>query len=226
MLEFEQVQVGDSVDYCIIWLHGLGADGHDFVPVIPELQLPESPGIKFIFPHAPSQPITVNGGYVMRAWYDIAGPDITSRQDRQGIEQSTRLVGELIAAQNAAGITDSRIILAGFSQGGAIALHVGLRSGHRFAGIMALSTYLPLAEELPLDAASDDSASIFMAHGSHDSIVPITAGMASKRLLNDKGYSVEWHDYPMEHAVCMEEIQDISRWLQTITANDQQFSSS
>jgi len=220
MLEYEQVQVGDSVNYCVIWLHGLGADGHDFVPIIPELQLPTTPGIKFIFPHAPTRPITVNGGYVMRAWYDIAGPDITARQDQQGIEQSTRLVDELIAAQNASGIATSNIVMAGFSQGGAIALHMGLRSSHRFAGIMALSTYLPLADELPLESASDHSASIFMAHGTHDSIVPLTAGVASKRLLIDKGYTVEWHDYPMEHAVCMEEIQDISRWLQKITAND------
>jgi len=219
MLEYEQVQTGDSVDYCVIWLHGLGADGYNFLPILPELRLPASPGIKFIFPHAPTQPVTFNAGYVMRAWYDIADADLTARQDRQGIEKTSRLIDELIAAQNASGIDTKKIIMAGFSQGGAIALHMGLRCGHRFAGIMALSTYLPLAEELPLARAPENFSSIFMGHGSYDPVVPLAAGVASRRLLKDSGYAVDWHEYPMDHSMCLEEVQDISRWMQSITSN-------
>jgi len=216
MLEFEQVQVGDSAQYCVIWLHGLGADGYDFVPVARELRLPSSPGVRFIFPHAPMQPVTINGGYVMRAWYDIVSTDITAEQDRHGIERSTQHIKEIVTEQNRLGVANENIIVAGFSQGGAIALHIGLRSGLGLRGIMALSCYVPLVDELPLSAAPQPASRIFMAHGNFDPVVPFAAGVISKRLLNDAGYQVEWHEYPMEHSVCMEEINDISAWLQQL----------
>ncbi len=214
-LDSEIDQIGDKPDYCIIWLHGLGADGHDFVPVVPELGLPESPGVRFIFPHAPQQPVTINGGYVMRAWYDITGMDLTANQDQTGIENSAKLIGQLIDEQIGSGLSEDKIILAGFSQGGAMALHIGLRSRYKIGGIMALSTYLPLASELPVETAKPDAPPIFMAHGQFDSVVPIQAGMSSKNLLTSKGYNIVWKEYPMEHSVCGEEIGDISYWLQT-----------
>jgi phospholipase/carboxylesterase len=220
MLEYVLEQVGDKPKYCVIWLHGLGADGHDFVPVIPELQLPTTPGIRFIFPHAPVQPVTINGGYEMRAWYDITAADLTAHQDRQGIERSAQWIEEIIVEQNRNGIGTENIIRAGFSQGGAIALHVGLRSGHRFAGVMALSSYIPLTDELPLPAAPQPGCEYFLAHGKFDPIVPFAAGVRSKRLLVDNGYPVEWHEYPMEHSVCMEQIGDISGWIQKLTRAD------
>ena len=221
MLEYETLQVGEKAEYCVIWLHGLGADGHDFTPIVPELQLPDSPGIRFIFPHAPMQAVTINAGYVMRAWYDIVSLDLTARQDKEGIAQSGKLIENIIARQNDAGIPAEKIILAGFSQGGAIALHLGLRSHHRFAGIMALSTYLPLADDHPLEKTSANSPSIFMAHGLFDTVVPAIVGMESRTMLEDAGYEVIWKEYPMEHSVCAEEIRDISNWIQQITANGQ-----
>jgi phospholipase/carboxylesterase len=218
-LEYETLQVGEQADYCVIWLHGLGADGHDFTPIVPELQLPDSPGIKFIFPHAPMQAVTINAGYVMRAWYDILAPDLTTKQDKDGIVQSCELVEGIVTKQNELGIPSEKIILAGFSQGGAIALHMGLRSQHQFAGIMALSTYLPLSDEFPLANASANSPSIFMAHGLFDTVVPAIVGMESRRILEDAGYTVIWKEYPMEHSVCVEEIRDISDWIQKITVD-------
>ena len=215
-LQFESAQIGESPEYCIIWMHGLGADGHDFAPIVPELGLADSPGVRFIFPHAPQQPVTINGGYVMRAWYDVLNMDLTDSQDRAGIENSSTLIKQLIEEQIAQNIAPEKIILAGFSQGGAMALHVGLRSHYKLAGIMALSTYLPLEKELPMQPAGENPPPIFMAHGQFDSVVPIQAGMHSKDVLNGLGYAVSWKEYPMEHSVCGQEVGDISNWLQSI----------
>ena len=215
-LQFESAQIGESAEYCIIWMHGLGADGHDFAPIVPELSLADSPGVRFIFPHAPQRPVTINGGYVMRAWDDIVGTDLTDQQDRAGIEDFSKLIQQLIDQQIAQGIAAEKIILAGFSQGGAMALHIGLRGDYKLAGIMALSTYLPLEKELLLQPASDTSPPIFMAHGQFDSVVPIQAGMHSEAVLSGLGYSVLWKEYPMEHSVCGQEVGDISNWLQSI----------
>lgn len=215
-LLYESAQIGDTAEFCVIWMHGLGADGHDFTPIVPELGLTDSPGVRFVFPHAPQQPVTINGGYVMRAWYDIYGKDLTVQQDQEGIEESSKLIEQLIEEQEALGIASDKIIMAGFSQGGAMALHLGLRSERKFAGIMALSTYLPLANELPLSNASDKSPPVFMAHGQFDSVVSIQAGLKSKEALEKLGYNVLWKEYPMEHSVCGQEVADIGHWLQTI----------
>jgi len=215
-LEYESDQIGKKAEYCVIWLHGLGADGHDFAPIVPELGLPDSPGVRFVFPHAPQQPVTINGGYVMRAWYDVVAPDLTARQDQAGIENSASLIAELIDEQIDQGISERKIILAGFSQGGAMALHIGLRSRYELAGIMALSTYLPLAEELPLQRATSKTPPIFMAHGHFDPVVPMQAGVKSKQIMESLGYKIQWQEYPMEHSVCGEEVADISAWLQGI----------
>lgn len=221
MLDYELTEIGGEPEYCVIWLHGLGADGHDFLPIVPELKLPETPGIRFIFPHAPEQPVTINGGYVMRAWYDVVSADLTAHQDQAGILRSAELIREVIEDQARQGISRNKIILAGFSQGGAMALHVGLRETRPLAGIMALSCYLPLANEMPVTKAeNEDSFSIFMAHGDYDPIVPVQAGVMSREILAKLGYTVIWNEYPMEHSVCAEEITDISQWLQQVTANN------
>lgn len=220
MLEYEIAETGTEPEFCVIWMHGLGADGHDFAPIVSELNLPDSPDIRFIFPHAPMQPVTINGGYVMRAWYDIVAPDLTARQDRKGILQSATAINNIIKEQQESGIPSEKIILAGFSQGGAMALHIGLRSDLDFAGIMALSCYLPLADELSIPPASQKPGlAIFMAHGTSDPVVPINAGQLSKQHLNQQGYQVTWKDYPMEHSVCGEEVLDISRWLKQVTGS-------
>ncbi|WP_455220975.1 alpha/beta hydrolase [Kaarinaea lacus] len=220
MLDYELTEIGNEPEYCVIWLHGLGADGHDFLPVVPQLNLPEKPGIRFIFPHAPEQPVTINGGYVMRAWYDVISPDLTARQDKTGILRSAELICEIIEDQVQQGIHRNKIVLAGFSQGGAMALHIGLRETRPITGIMALSCYLPLANEMPVaNAVDEDNLSIFMAHGDYDPIVPVQAGIMSREILAQLGYSIAWKEYPMEHSVCAEEIADISQWLQQVTAN-------
>ena len=220
MLDYEISEIGSKLEYCVIWLHGLGADGHDFFSIVPQLNLPAQPGIRFIFPHAPRQPVTINGGYVMRAWYDIIAPDLTMRQDKAGILRSAELIREIIDEQIQQGIARDKIVLAGFSQGGAMALHIGLRETNGLAGIMALSCYLPLADELPVPEAADNDLPIFMAHGNCDAIVPLQAGVTSKDMLKTQGYPITWKDYPMEHSVCAEEIADISEWLQQVTASE------
>ncbi|HKK04647.1 MAG TPA: dienelactone hydrolase family protein [Gammaproteobacteria bacterium] len=203
---------------CVIWLHGLGADGHDFEPIVPELGLGDT--VRFIFPHAPHRPVTINAGYVMRAWYDIASPRIDAGQDGAGIEASAVQVNALIARELERGMSPARVVLAGFSQGGAIALHVGLRRREPLAGVLALSTYLPLAERLANEAAPDRSVPIFMAHGTDDPIVPIALGRDSRDRLTHEGYAVQWHEYPMGHGVCPEEVGDIGNWLrQRLSAN-------
>ena len=218
----ETVETGaDSATASVIWLHGLGADGHDFEPIVPELRLPPDLNVRFVFPHAPVRPVTINGGMSMRAWYDIITLDRNGPQDSAGIRQSSALLCELIEREHERGVAYDRIVLAGFSQGGAIASHTALRFEHRLAGLMALSTYLPLVETLNDEVignprAQDKRLPIFMAHGSFDPMLPMAMGAGSREVLEKIGYSVEWHDYPMAHAVCLEEIQDIRSWLVSI----------
>jgi phospholipase/carboxylesterase len=203
-------------DACVIWLHGLGADGHDFEPIVPELRLPPELSIRFIFPHAPMMPVTINNGYVMRAWYDILAMDIGSAQDEAGIRASQAVVEGLIEQQIAAGIASERIVLAGFSQGGAIILQAGLRFERPLAGLIALSTYLPLAQTLEAERSeANRQVPIFMAHGDSDPVVRPELAYRSRSRLEQQGYPLEWHEYRgMEHSVNLEEIRDISRWLQ------------
>ena len=201
----------------VIWLHGLGADGRDFAAIVPELDLGACPPIRFVFPHAPSLPVTLNGGYVMPAWYDIYGPDLLQRQDATGIAQSAQAIAALIEHEIARGIPAERIVLAGFSQGCAMALHTGLRFEQRLAGIMALSGYLPLADTLATERApANQHTPIFMAHGSQDPVVIPARGEASRELLSQLGYPVQWHSYPMPHSVHPREIADISAFLTTV----------
>lgn len=203
-----------TVNASVIWLHGLGADGHDFEPIVPELGLPADHGIRFVFPHAPVRPITINHGMRMRGWYDVAANDLTVREDEQGIRDSARLVEGVLAAERDKGLASERIVLAGFSQGGAVALHTGLRHSERLAGIIALSTYLPLPEALEEAHRANAATPIFMAHGTHDPIIPIQHGERSAALLTERGYAVEWKTYPMPHSVSADEISDIADWLQ------------
>jgi len=201
----------------VIWLHGLGADGNDFVPIVRELGLPTALSVRFVFPHAPVRPVTLNNGFRMRAWYDIAAPDLTNRADMAGVRQSTAQVEALIGREVERGIVPRRIVVAGFSQGGAIALYAGLRHAERLAGIAALSTYLIGSESLPAEGAqANRDVSIFMAHGTADPMVRFAWGEASWRALAKAGYNVEWHTYGMEHSVCMDEVQAVSAWLQRV----------
>ena len=219
LLATETVTTSDHCTASVIWLHGLGADGHDFVPVVPELGLSSSLGVRFIFPHSDVRPVTLNGGMRMRAWYDIKSLDRNGRTDEEGIRQSQGQIEQLIATENARGVPSSRIVVAGFSQGGAIALQVGLRHAQRLAGIMALSCYLPLENSLDaeLSQANRDTP-VFMAHGTHDPMVVVDLGTQSRDLLISRGINVEWHDYPMAHQVCLEELQDIGAWLNKVLA--------
>lgn len=204
---------GDQApDASIIWLHGLGADGHDFEPVVAAMQ--PLPHIRFILPHAPEMPVTINNGYVMPAWYDILGMDLTARQDEAGINLSSRAIEALIASEIDRGIAPNRIALAGFSQGGAIALHCGLRYPQTLAGIIALSTYLPLKWKLDEERhPANRNTPIFMAHGAYDDIIPMATAQSSKHLMEESGYAIDWHEYAMPHAVCNEEIADIREFI-------------
>lgn len=204
---------------CVIWLHGLGADGHDFEPVVEQLDSAVTATTRFVFPHAPVQAVTINGGSRMRAWYDILDMAIERRVDSAGVENSARIVAGLIAAQRDLGIAAHRIVLAGFSQGGAIALHAGLRHPERLAGIMALSTYLAVPDGLAA-AVSDANRElpVFLAHGSQDPVVPLAASERARVLLRALGYRVQCHTYPMAHSVCGEELRDISCWLEEVLA--------
>jgi phospholipase/carboxylesterase len=198
----------------VIWLHGLGADGHDFAGLVPELDLSGCPPIRFVFPHAPSMPVTVNGGYMMPAWYDILGPNLVSQQDAAGIQASERAIAALIAHEVARGIPAERIVLAGFSQGCAMALHTGLRLPHRLAGIMALSGYLPLADRLTAERhPANAQTPVFMAHGTQDPVVVIARGEDSRDALVALGQPVHWRSYPMPHSLHPQEIADISAFL-------------
>ncbi len=206
-----------TADAAVIWLHGLGADGSDFVPVVSELRLPAAINIRFIFPHAPLRPISINQGYRMRGWYDITSLDIANRDDEAGIIESSTLLTQLCEHQVTQGIMPQRIVVAGFSQGGAIALHAGLRYGRRLGGIMALSAYLPRQQSLASEAtAANRDTPIFMAHGLQDEVVAAQVGIQTRTLLQQQGYRLQWHDYAMGHSVCMEEIGDISDWLGSV----------
>lgn len=200
--------------YAVIWLHGLGADGNDFAPIVPELVAPAWPALRFVFPHAPVRPITINGGMAMRAWYDISGLEIAQRQDEAGIRASMVLLDELIAREVARGIPAQNIFLAGFSQGGAIVLCGGIRHAQRLGGIIALSTYLPMAEKTDAEASAANRATpIFMAHGMLDPTISHALGEMSRAYLVQRGYAVDWHTYPMAHQVCAQEIADLRVWL-------------
>jgi phospholipase/carboxylesterase len=203
----------------VVWLHGLGADGHDFEPVAAELGRGGLDDIRFVFPHAPVRPVTINGGMEMRAWYDIAGPDLDRRADEEGVRASAGIARGLVDEQVARGIAGERIVLAGFSQGGAIALYAGLRFPFRVAGILALSAYLPAAKSLAAEAhAANRDVPIFLAHGSQDPVIALALSEHSGAAMADLGYIVEVHTYPMPHSVCAEEIRDIANWLHRVLA--------
>ena len=214
LLPYVEIESAPQPTAAVIWLHGLGADGHDFASLVPELDLSGCPPIRFVFPHAPSMPVTVNGGYVMPAWYDILGPNLISQQDAAGIQASERAIVALIAHEVALGIPAERIVLAGFSQGCAMALHTGLRLPQRLAGIMALSGYLPLADRITAERhPANAQTPIFMAHGTQDPVVVIARGEASRDALAALGQPVAWHSYPMPHSLHPQEIADISAFL-------------
>ena len=215
MLDAIEIETGANPATSIIWLHGLGADGNDFAPIVPELDLPKT-AIRFVFPHAPVQPVTINAGTRMRAWYDIADGAIR-REDERGVRASQALIETLIGREKERGTKAERLVLAGFSQGGAIALQTGLRHPERIAGIMALSTYVPIAEHLPAEAsAANRKLPIFMAHGSFDPVIPLARAQESSKLLQSLGYALEWREYSMPHSVCTEELADIGAWLKEI----------
>ena len=204
---------------CVLWLHGLGADGKDFVPVVPELGLPRDHSVRFVFPNAPSMPVTINGGYVMPAWYDIASAEIDKRADEAGVRSSQAAISALIANQRSKGISSDRIVLAGFSQGGVIALQTGLRHSEKLGGIMALSTYLACVETLGGEAAmANRNIPVLMVHGSDDTVIPVALAKLSKARLETHGYKIEWHEYGMAHSVCAEEIDAIGAFLKRVLA--------
>ena len=212
MLTAVEIETGPAPSLGVIWLHGLGADGHDFEPIVPELKLRFA--VRFVFPHAPVRPVTINGGMAMRAWYDILGFDRSAREDDAGIRASATAVTELIDRELERGLRADRVVLAGFSQGGAIALHAALREPRVLGGVIALSTYLPLAGTLAAErSAANERLPIFMAQGTADNVLPLTLGESSRRTLEAQGYAVDWHAYPMAHSVCLEEVSAIGAWL-------------
>jgi phospholipase/carboxylesterase len=214
LLERVEVEPPGEADAAVIWLHGLGADGHDFPPIVPELGLPEGHGVRFVFPHATPIPVTINGGMVMRAWYDIKTLDLEREHDEGGVRRSANQAAALIAHEQARGIPSGRIVLAGFSQGGAIALHQGLRHPEPLAGLVALSTYLAIDGDLEHERSPANlEVPIFQAHGSLDPMVTMDRGEEARERLRALGYGVEWHDYPMAHQVCAQEIEALGTWL-------------
>lgn len=213
--ETVEVTTGENPQGSVIWLHGLGADGHDFEPIVPELRLATNLSLRFIFPHAPVQRVTINGGMAMRSWYDIVSFDSEGRADRAGVLASSDLLEGLIAREIERGVAPQKIVVAGFSQGGAVAIHTALQTEHPIAGLMALSTYMALPEDAA-SAVSRKDLPIFMAHGSFDPVLRMEWGRSSADRLIEAGYAVDWHEYPMAHAVCPQEIADISNWLSAI----------
>lgn len=216
-----EVASGANPEGSVIWLHGLGADGHDFEPIVPQLGLTGQRGLRFVFPHAPMRPVTINGGMTMRAWYDILTLGRGGPQDETGIRESGEQLRMLVERERERGMPYEKIVLAGFSQGGAIALHTALRFPHQLAGLMALSSYLPLPgsfdEEVVRNSeAQSEELPIFMAHGTFDPMLPMALGQHTHEMLEKAGYEVEWHEYPMAHAVCPEEIADIRNWLLSV----------
>lgn len=213
-LECVEIETAPRPRHAIIWLHGLGADGHDFEPIVPQLLRPEWPALRFVFPHAPVRPITLNNGLPMRAWYDIAGFDLAQRQDEPGIRTSIGAVDALVAREVERGVPVSNIVLTGFSQGGAVALAAGLRHAQGLAAIVALSTYLPIADRTTAERHAANAATpIFMAHGAFDPVVPQVLGERSRDQLRAWGFAVEWHSYPMAHQVCPPEVADLADFL-------------
>jgi phospholipase/carboxylesterase len=217
LLENIEIETASNPTVAIIWMHGLGADGNDFVPLVRELDLAGLPGIRFVFPHANQIPVTINGGYVMRAWYDLLGTDLVRREDEGGLRTSQAQVEALIAREKARGIPASRIILAGFSQGCAMAIQTGVRHPEPLAGLMCLSGYVPLSAKVPTERTKESLATpIFMVHGRGDGVIPIARAEQSRDLLKSMGYQVEWHEYMMQHSLCAEEIDDIAAWLKKV----------
>lgn len=213
-LETVEVQTGSDPKACVIWLHGLGADGHDFEPIVPQLAAGGIPPTRFVFPHAPVRPVTINGGIPMRAWYDIVSFDAGPPQDREGVRASREAVEELIDREEGRGIPSRRIVLAGFSQGGSVALYTGLRMERPLAGLIGLSTYLLLGSLLESErSGANADTPVFLAHGTFDPVVPSMAGHHANQVLSALGYTTEWHEYPMPHAVCPEEVGHVAAWL-------------
>lgn len=222
-LQSIEVETGANPDGSVIWLHGLGADGHDFESIVPELRLAGELSLRFVFPHAPARPVTINNGMSMRAWYDIFSLDRGGPQDEAGIRDSSDLLLQLIADQVNRGIRKDRIVLAGFSQGGAIAIHTALRYEEPLGGLMALSTYLPLSNFFAAEVVNNEESQtrdlpVFMAHGSFDPVVPMQLGEHSARAIETAGFAVAWREYPMAHTVCPQEIVDIREWLMSVFA--------
>ena len=212
-LQAIEIETRPKPSHSVIWLHGLGADGNDFVPIVQELSLPPL-GIRFVFPHAPMRPVTINGGFVMRAWYDIAYQDLVMKEDEPGLRQSQEMIEALIAKEETRGVPMSRVVIAGFSQGGVIALQTGLRQPERLAGVMSLSAYLPLTQKVEKERnTANKGVPIFLGHGVADTMVPLSLGIASRDQLLKLGYDVDWHQYPMPHSVCAEELEDVGAWL-------------
>jgi phospholipase/carboxylesterase len=214
VLDALERETGPSPEWSVLWLHGLGADGHDFAPIVPELVRRDWPALRFVFPHAPVRPVTINNGMRMRAWYDIVGMDFPNRADSEGVAESIVQVEALIAREQARGIPADRLLLAGFSQGGAIALATGLRRNQSLAGVIALSTYLPGAEQAAgVLGEAAVTQPIFMAHGDGDPVIPLTYAERSAQVLKGLGFALDWHRYPMAHQVCAEEIRDLGDWM-------------
>jgi phospholipase/carboxylesterase len=214
LLECVEINPEKEPAYVVIWLHGLGADGHDFEAIVPELRLPESLPVRYLFPHAPTRPVTINMGMVMRAWYDILEMDVSRKVDVDTIVESSGLLRDLIQRELDAGIPSERILLAGFSQGGAIVLHTALRYEKPLAGLLALSTYLPTVDFLAAERSdANRHIPILMAHGKHDPMIPIINAENTREALTRLGYTIQWHTYPMEHQVCTEEIEAIRNWM-------------
>jgi phospholipase/carboxylesterase len=217
LLESLEIETAPNPQHAVIWLHGLGADGNDFTPLVPELRLHGAPAIRFVFPHASVRPVTINNGMSMRAWYDIFAPDLVRREDEQGLRESQAAIEALIARENARGIPSENIVLAGFSQGCAMTLQTGLRLEQKLAGLIGLSGYLPLADKLENEhSAANLKTPIFLAHGVQDPVVVLARAQATHRKLLDMGYSVEWKTYDMPHSVCMEEVADIAEFLRKV----------
>ena len=220
LLETIEIETGKNPSAAVIWMHGLGADGNDFVPIVNELDLSGTPATRFIFPHAPMRAVTINNGYVMRAWYDVSFGDLEGRgrrADEGGVRESERQIGALIQREIDRNVPAQNIVLAGFSQGGAIALHTGLRYPQKLAGIMALSTYLPAADSLQREGTPENKTTpIYMAHGVFDPVIALTMGAGSMTFMMSLGYAIEWRQYPMQHSVCPQEIDDIGTWLRRV----------
>ena len=219
LLEAIEIETAPNPDGAVVWMHGLGADGHDFEPIVPELRLRATTRIRFVFPHAPLRPVTINQGHVMRAWYDVRALAGVRREDEAGVRQSARQIEALLARERQRGIAPRRIVIAGFSQGGAMALHVGLRYADRLAGLLALSCYLPLSNTLPTEASpANRDVPIFWAHGLHDPMIPQALAEQGRAQLAELGYQIDWHQYPIPHSVSAEEIADVARWLERVLA--------